>query len=81
MPHTQTQCDHCGQVDDHPKLHTPGATYHHDCIPHNLASMPGIADHPTLPLIIEAAKSGKRGDALRHHIIHELHPDQIHAEG
>lgn len=42
--------------------------------------MAGIADHPTLPAIIEAAKSGKRGEALRHHIINELHPDQTHVE-
>lgn len=28
------QCDGCGQIDDHPKLHYGGAeTYHHDCVP------------------------------------------------
>lgn len=78
MPHAASACDHCGQVDDHPKLHTPGETYHHDCLPARLELMPGIVDHPTLPQIIAAAKAGKRGDALRAHIIHELHPDQKH---
>lgn len=27
------RCDNCGQVDDHPKMHYPPRTYHHDCIP------------------------------------------------
>lgn len=32
----QTQCDNCGQVDDHPKLHYGPETYHHDCLPHRV---------------------------------------------
>lgn len=28
-----TTCDHCGQTDDHPKLHYGVDTYHFDCLP------------------------------------------------
>lgn len=28
-----SQCDACGQVDDHPKHHYGAETYHHDCTP------------------------------------------------
>ncbi len=28
-----TECDNCGQYDDHPKFHYGPETYHHDCIP------------------------------------------------
>lgn len=30
------QCDGCGQVDDHPKLHYGAETYHHDCTPYRV---------------------------------------------
>jgi hypothetical protein len=28
-----SECDNCGQYDDHPKLHYGPETYHHDCVP------------------------------------------------
>lgn len=28
-----SQCDGCGQQDDHPKHHYGAETYHHDCTP------------------------------------------------
>lgn len=33
MAHTDTACEQCLQVDDHPKLHYGAETYHHDCMP------------------------------------------------
>lgn len=30
---TPTMCDHCGIVDNHPKLHYTTQTFHHDCTP------------------------------------------------
>src|SRR5687767_9911674 len=36
MTRAQTQCDQCGQVDDHPKWHYSTATYHHDCAPYTV---------------------------------------------
>jgi hypothetical protein len=32
----QTQCDVCGNVDDHPKLHYSNKTWHHDCVPSDI---------------------------------------------
>lgn len=29
----EAECDNCGQIDDHPKLHYGNEVYHHDCIP------------------------------------------------
>lgn len=31
-----TECDGCGQHDDHPKVHYGQETYHHDCLPHRV---------------------------------------------
>lgn len=76
MPnHTQAECDNCGQVDDHPKLHygAPSGieTYHHDCIPARVRKDLNL-DEGRLSAIIEAAASGVHGNELRAHI-QELH--------
>lgn len=66
--HVPTQCDHCGQFDDHPKLHYGEATYHHDtaCLP--LKVRQDIGDHPMVAAITAAADSGVHGEELRQHI-------------
>jgi len=33
---TEQDCDGCGQVDAHPRVHYGAETYHHDCIPHRV---------------------------------------------
>lgn len=64
------QCDQCGQVDDHPKVHltdTAGAAVskHHDCLSHSERAMVigGQGDHAA-EKIIKAAESGRHGDDL-----------------
>lgn len=64
------QCDQCGQVDDHPKLHhSTGKTWHHDCLPHavKLEVLGGVhSQHPLLTAkIIDAAEQGTHGEELR----------------
>lgn len=63
-------CDHCGQTDDHPKVHLyTGETWHHDCLPHavKLDILAGAhSQHPLLTArIIQAAEDGTHGDELR----------------
>jgi hypothetical protein len=74
---TATQCDGCGQVDDHPKLHFAGEgmsnadTYHHDCIPYKIEKQlldgAGYEDG-ILAGIIKKAKAGTHGNDLLAHI-------------
>ena len=71
--HAVTQCEQCGQWDDHPKVHSSaGWTRHHDCLPHAAkAEILGGAhsQHPLLTAkIIKAAEDGTRGEELRAHI-------------
>lgn len=67
MARVATQCDQCGQVDDHPKVHIGEVTKHHDCLSFSEKEMvlgsnqatPGAAAK-----IIEACEGGTRGDKL-----------------
>lgn len=81
---TPSQCDGCGQFDDHPKIHYAGVgmetadTYHHDCLPYNIeqALLGGKGyneDTEILRSIIETAKKGTHGPRLLAHIekLHE----------
>lgn len=70
MPHALSRCDQCHEPDhpgdDHPKIHTPVESYHHDCAPRAL-----VAQLPAESLahqVITAARQGVRGDDLRAHI-------------
>ncbi len=68
-----SRCDHCGQVDDHPKVHGfSGGTHHHDCLSvDQKAELVESSD--SAAAIIEAAESGVHGDDLLAHIeaVHE----------
>lgn len=66
MPHVVSGCDHCGGVDDHPKLHYGMETYHHDCVPVKVKA--DVGDHPIIAKIIETASAGTHGDDLRTYI-------------
>lgn len=66
MPHAPTACDQCGQFDNHPKWHVGVDTYHHDCAPARvLAEQP---ENSPVHQVVEAARSGTRGNDLRKHI-------------
>lgn len=72
MPLTlvNSTCDHCGQHDDHPKVHhSGGQTWHHDCLPAAVKAEILGGNHSQHPLltakIIDAADKGKRGSELR----------------
>lgn len=58
-----TQCDQCGQVDDHPKVHLGAQTYHYDCLPF-IAKQGVQASSPLIPQIIAAAEGGTHGADL-----------------
>lgn len=77
MARVATPCDHCGQNDDHPKLHYGEETYHHDCTPAKVRA--AVADVPVVLEIIAAAESGIRGDDLVAKIA-ELHAEPIPAD-
>jgi hypothetical protein len=64
-----TQCDHCGQNDDHPKVHLGDITKHHDCL--SVQEENALRDSgqekdsgPKVSAIIDAAKGGTRGEKL-----------------
>ena len=72
MPLTlvNSTCDHCGQHDDHPKIHLfTGETWHHDCMPHavKLDVLAGVhSQHPLLTAkVIDEAEKGRHGAELR----------------
>lgn len=67
-----SQCDGCGQTDDHPKLHYLDETYHHDCTPFRVLSDLHEVIRERVDKIIEATGAGTRGDALRTFITTEL---------
>lgn len=84
---TASQCDGCGQVDDHPKLHYAAQgmqvadSYHHDCLPFKvqldiLGPDPDAWDdgQARVAEIIEQAKQGVHGKKLLAHI------EKMHAE-
>lgn len=60
----QTQCDQCGQSDDHPKWSDGTVQKHHDCMSiseRNFVS----STSPRAAEIIAACIDGLRGDELR----------------
>lgn len=64
-----TTCEHCGQTDDHPKVHLGQVTKHHDCL--SVAEEQALCDSgqaegsgPKASAIIKACKEGARGDKL-----------------
>ena len=64
-----TQCDQCGQVDDHPKVHLGDVTKHNDCL--SVTEERAVRDSaqekdsgPKASAIIDAAKKGTHGDEL-----------------
>lgn len=68
-----TECEHCGQVDDHPKVHIGDVTKHHDCLSRaEEDQVKGSSE--TAAQIIDACKGGKRGAKLLAHI------DSLHKE-
>jgi len=77
--HAEVACDHCGQTDDHPKVHAlGGGTWHHDCTPvpvkdDMLAGVHSISAERTAA-VFEACEGGLRGDELRARIA-ELHEE------
>jgi len=72
----QTTCDHCGQHDDHPKLHYGEKTYHHDCTPAPVKEeiLSGVHSESAeiTAAIFQAAEDGVHGDMLLAKI-EELH--------
>ena len=68
MARVQSQCEQCGQVDDHPKVHfADGATKHHDCLSFSEKELV-VDSSETAAKIIEACEGGKRGPKLLAHI-------------
>lgn len=78
-PRAITECDQCGQADDHPKLHYGVSTWHHDCVPAKVRAelLGGVhAVEGALASIFEKADAGVRGPDLLAHIqsIHQEAP-------
>lgn len=84
----ETPCDHCGQTDDHPKIHYGVETYHHDCMPmrvvQELEAAAAIEDEDYADLaenskraleFRQTAMKGTRGPKLLAHI------RKVHGEG
>jgi hypothetical protein len=69
-----TQCDQCGQYDDHPKVHSfDGGTRHHDCVSHveRLDILAGThSQHPliTAKIFDACITQGVKGQDLREFI-------------
>jgi hypothetical protein len=64
-----SECEQCGQIDDHPKVHIGVITKHHDCL--SAAEEQMLRDSaqekdsgPKASAIIDAAKKGARGAKL-----------------
>jgi hypothetical protein len=64
-----SECEQCGQTDDHPKVHIGEITKHHDCLSAVEEQM--LRDSaqekdsgPKASAIIDAAKKGARGAKL-----------------
>jgi hypothetical protein len=74
MARAVTQCEQCGQTDDHPKVHIGAVTKHHDCL--SVAEKSMVTESsPVAAQIVEACEDGKRGPDLLAHI------ESLHAEG
>lgn len=65
-----TQCEQCGQVDDHPKVNMADTngntkTVHHDCLSvREREALVGSAGGDRAAEIVEACEGGLRGDEL-----------------
>lgn len=64
-----SECQQCGQVDDHPKVHIGEVTKHHDCLSATEERM--LRDSaqekdsgPKASAVIDACKKGARGEKL-----------------
>lgn len=67
MARVATQCDQCGQVDDHPKVHIGEITKHHDCLSFSEKEMILGSNESTpgaVAQIIAACEGGTRGEKL-----------------
>lgn len=63
--HVASQCNFCGQVDDHPKSHwNSGETFHFDCLPYDKRKT-FIESNPNASSLVDAALSGTHGNELR----------------
>jgi hypothetical protein len=66
----ESQCEQCGQVDDHPKAHITFVdgtvkSVHHDCLSHSERAMViGSQGDHAAEKIIKACEGGKRGPDL-----------------
>lgn len=69
-----TQCEQCGQTDDHPKIHIGPRTTHHDCLSATDKEMV-IASSDTAAGIIDVCEKGTRGADLLAHIEKIHSPD------
>ena len=58
-----TRCDHCGQEDDHPKVHIAPVTKHHDCLSASERQMV-VGSSDVAAQIVEACEGGNRGAKL-----------------
>lgn len=63
----ETQCDQCGQTDDHPKVFVDhdrptASTYHYDCLPYKFRS-------EELKHAVYYASTGLKGNKLREAIM------------
>jgi len=66
--HVDQRCDHCGQVDNHPKSHwNDGTSYHFDCLPYDKREE-FLDSNPLAPVYLDGVTSGKKGDELRAHV-------------
>ncbi len=70
----ETKCDHCGQVDNHPKSHwNTGKTFHLDCLPYDLKAQL-VESAPHIEAVIAKAVEGVHGEALK------AFNDEVHAQ-
>jgi hypothetical protein len=67
MARAVTQCEQCGQSDDHPKVHIGPVTKHHDCLSVTERAMV-VDSSETAAKIVDACEGGKRGEKLLSHI-------------
>ena len=65
---TDTRCDQCGQIDDHPKVHLGQVTKHNDCLAYDEeVAVRGSAQPKSMvaaSAIIDKCKSGTKGAKL-----------------
>lgn len=62
-----TQCEQCGQTDDHPKVHIGEVTKHNDCLSFGEREQV-VGSSELAEKVVVACENGKRGDELLNHI-------------